>query len=77
MKLKFATLIIIFLYSSSVFAAAEDLPCKNTHIGSCKVACEAVRNNTINEIDPISDKITKRQSAAADCAAILTTQKKQ
>jgi len=77
MKLKLIILTTALFYSSNVFAAREDLPCKNTQIESCKIACEAMRNNKINELDSTSDKITRRQSAAADCAATLTTSKKQ
>jgi hypothetical protein len=75
MKLKLIILITALFYSSNVFAAKEDLPCKNTHIESCKITCEAIRNNTIDY--PDSSGGTTKQSAAADCAAAATTSKKQ
>jgi len=75
MKLKHIILITALFYSSNVFAAREDLPCKNTHIESCKIACEAIRNNTIDY--PDSNGTTTKQSAVVDCTAAVTTSKKQ
>ncbi len=75
MKLKHIILITALSYSSNVFAAREDLACKNTHIESCKITCEAMRNNTIDY--PDSNGGTTKQSMAADCAAAATTSKKQ
>ena len=74
MKLKLIILITALFYSSNVFAAREDLPCKNTHIESCKIACEAMRNNTIDYLN--SNGGNEKQIAAVNCAAAVTTSKK-
>lgn len=73
MKLKLIILTTALFYSPNVFAAREDLACKNTHIESCKIACEAMRNNTIDYSD--SNGGNEKQIAAANCVDAVTSKK--